>query len=98
MPSQPLSRQQRGTDDDEKRPQIGDQTCLDRWRIAQGGEVEEMVAKKACDADDPHLGWLPQKSQPMRPRSKKKKAWKTANREADRGKLEGRHLSGRRCH
>jgi hypothetical protein len=55
MPLQPLARHQRGAEHDEERPEIGDQAGLDRRRVAQRGEIEEVVAEQAGDADHPDL-------------------------------------------
>src|SRR3546814_15366183 len=45
--------QQGGEDDDEQRPEIGDQAGLDRRRVAQRHEVEEVVAEQPADPGQP---------------------------------------------
>ena len=55
VPAQPLARQQCGADDDEQRPEIGDQSGLHRRRIAKRREIEEMIAEETGNADDPDL-------------------------------------------
>src|SRR3546814_4227315 len=55
-PAQPLARQQRREDDDEQRPEVGDEAGIDRGRIAERDEVEEVVAEEAADAERPEIG------------------------------------------
>src|SRR3546814_17080272 len=52
-PAQPLARQQRREDDDEQRPEVGDEAGIDRGRIAERDDVEEVEAEEAADAERP---------------------------------------------
>src|SRR3546814_11445001 len=52
-PAQPLARQQRREDDDEQRPEVGDEAGIDRGPIAERYGVAEVEAEGAADAGRP---------------------------------------------
>ncbi len=58
-------------DDDEQRPEIGDQAGIDGWSVTQRGKIKEMVAKKPDNAEQPdpcRLAQMPRSARPPKPR------------------------------
>ncbi|ENN89500.1 hypothetical protein RHSP_61017 [Rhizobium freirei PRF 81] len=95
IPAQPLARQQGRADDDQKRPEIGDQPRFHRRRMAQRREIEEMVAEQAGNARYPDLGGLTQKPQALRPEQQHDDAGNAADGKTDGKQLKRLHLAGR---
>jgi len=58
---QRLAGQRRGHQDDEQRPEIGDEARLCGRGGAQSGEIERVIAEQPADADEPNRPGLRQR-------------------------------------
>ncbi len=97
IPAQPLARQQRRTDDDQQRPEVGDQPRFHGRRIAKRREVEEVITEQPGNARRSRP-WPAACSSASRDglSDQHDEARNAADGKADGGKLERRHFARRR--
>jgi hypothetical protein len=96
MRPQFLARQKCRENHQEKWPEIGDQADLDRRRVSDRGEIDEVVAKKTGNAQCPEPPILmPERGECGRAEDPRCSAEDPANKKTHGCKLKGRNAAGR---
>ena len=93
-----FARQQGRHENNEKRPEVGNQPGLGRGREPQGGKIEGVIAKQATDTQEPNGPRLTEGGKAFAIQKNGHKADKPADEKCHRGKLEGRHGARPRRH